>query len=196
MSFPTQLNIAVVTTLIGQIALLYVAPGIDLAAARAVAAALLADYNAQTNQELALAADIISFRRRALDALTRAADPELPLKTILRLNSSGIGLSREANKAQRQLDRLRRDRAAEAKDTPNQQQVATAAQPAPEDNTPGADPAPNAIQAPAIKPAALCGPASAQALHKRILTQRILDNAKRNQAAAQAYIPVSTTAQA
>jgi hypothetical protein len=78
----------------------------DMPAARAAAQALLDDYHPQTNQQLTLAADIIHYRRLAQDNLKRSAEPDLPLTKILRLRGSAVSLSREANKAQRQLDKL------------------------------------------------------------------------------------------
>jgi hypothetical protein len=97
MSLPAHLNPTLILTIIAQLSLLFVVPGTDLDAARAVVAELLADYNVDTNEELAL-----------------AADRELPLNLVLRLQSSAISMSREANKAQRALDRLRRDRFVQA----------------------------------------------------------------------------------
>jgi hypothetical protein len=110
MSFATAISPAILTATIAQIALLFLSAGIDQDTARDIVASLLADYNAQSNIELALAADIISFQHRARDMLGQCCDPELPLKTVLRMQGSAISLSREANKAQRRLDRLRKDR--------------------------------------------------------------------------------------
>jgi hypothetical protein len=110
MLFPNQLDPALLITLIGHLALQFVAPGIDIDIARELAARLLARYDARTEEELTLAADIISLRIRMLHIMGKAADPELPLKTVLQIHSSGISLSREAHKTQRILDRLRRDR--------------------------------------------------------------------------------------
>ncbi|HYZ23979.1 MAG TPA: hypothetical protein VE690_17665, partial [Rhodopila sp.] len=75
-------------------------------AARFAAAETLQAYAARNEQELRLAAQIIAFSLRALDALARAAEPGLDLKAILRLNSSAVTLHRAAMRCQKEFDRL------------------------------------------------------------------------------------------
>ena len=75
-------------------------------AARFAAAETLQAYAARNEQELRLAAQIIAFSLRALDALARAAEPGLDLKAILRLNSSAATLHRAAMRCQKEFDRL------------------------------------------------------------------------------------------
>ncbi|HYZ23258.1 MAG TPA: hypothetical protein VE690_13985 [Rhodopila sp.] len=76
-------------------------------AARVAAAEALQAYAARSEEELRLAAQIICFSLRALDALARAADPDLDVKTILRLNSSATSLNQAAIRCRKELDRLR-----------------------------------------------------------------------------------------
>jgi len=48
----------------------------------------------------------------ALEALGQAAVPDMPLTRVLRLRGSAVSLSREANKAERRLQQLRKARRA------------------------------------------------------------------------------------
>jgi hypothetical protein len=117
MSFPASLSAtitpAVLDKILGSLALLFLASaGGDLAAARHAAACLLADYQVETEEELRLAADIVSFGFHALDALGQAMTPDLPLKEILALRSSAVSLNRQSHRSQRKLDQLRRERLA------------------------------------------------------------------------------------
>jgi hypothetical protein len=127
---------AILNTALGQLALLFLAgAGGDMQAARDAATAILADYDPQTNEELALAADIVHGRFRAMEALGRSADPALPLTQVLRQRASAVSLSREAHKAQRKLDQLQRPRRTSAR-------PARPAEVTPEPATAAADPAP------------------------------------------------------
>ena len=83
-------------------------------AARDAARQMLASYHVQTEEELALVAEIISFSFHAMEALAQAAAPDLSLNQKLRLRGGAVSLSREGHKAQRRLDRLRRDRRTQA----------------------------------------------------------------------------------
>src|SRR6185437_15554369 len=47
---------------------------------------------------------------RACEALAQAADPAMPLTRILRLRTGAVSLSREAEKAERRLEKLREAR--------------------------------------------------------------------------------------
>jgi hypothetical protein len=80
------------------------------AAARDAAASMLAAYNPETEDELRLAANIISFSFHALEALGQAATPDMPITRILRLRGSAVSLSRESHKAERRLDQVRNAR--------------------------------------------------------------------------------------
>lgn len=84
----------------------------DPASARQTARRMLASYQPETEDELRLAAEIISFGFHALEALGQAAADDIPLTRILRLRGSAVSLSRESHKAQRKLDRVQKDRRA------------------------------------------------------------------------------------
>ena len=103
----------ILETLIGRLALLFLASAHgDLAAARDAARRMLAAYQPETPDELALAAEIINFSFHAMEALSQAAAPGLPLNRILRLRGSAVSLSRESHKSQRKLDQLQKARRA------------------------------------------------------------------------------------
>jgi hypothetical protein len=80
--------------------------------ARHAAAQMLAAYRPDTEIELHLAANIISFSFHALEALEQAAGPDLPLPRVLRLRGSAVSLSRESHKAERHLEHLQQCRQA------------------------------------------------------------------------------------
>jgi hypothetical protein len=113
MTLATIVPAVVLDTIIGRLAILFLftANG-DVAAAHDAAAQMLAAYNPETEDELCLAAKIISFGFHALEALSQAAVPDLPLTKILRLRGCAVSLSWESHKAQRKLDQLQRDRRA------------------------------------------------------------------------------------
>ena len=69
-------------------------------------------YDPQTEDELRLAANIIGFSFQALEALSQAATPDMPLTRTLRLRGGAVSLSRESHKAQRRLDKLQAARRA------------------------------------------------------------------------------------
>jgi len=102
---------AFLQTILHQIALLLL-PGAagNMEAARQAAAATLSAYDPRTEAELRLAARIVSFSLQALEALAQAADPEMPLTRVLRLRTGAVSLSREAEKAERRLEKLREGR--------------------------------------------------------------------------------------
>jgi hypothetical protein len=102
---------AFLQTILHQIALLLLeGAGGDMEAARHAAAATLSTYDPRTEAEIRLAARIISFSLQAGEALAQAADPEMPLTRVLRLRTGAVSLSREAEKAERRLERLREER--------------------------------------------------------------------------------------
>jgi hypothetical protein len=82
----------------------------DLPTARQAASQMLAAYAVETDEELRLAAEIVSFGFHALEALSEAAAADLSLNKKLRLRGSAVSLSREAHKSQRKLDQLQRAR--------------------------------------------------------------------------------------
>jgi hypothetical protein len=102
---------AVLETILTRLAALFLigAAG-DMEAARQAALQMLGAYHPETEDELSLAAHIISFSFQALEALGQAAAPDLPLTRILRLRGGAVSLSRESAKAQRRLTQCQQDR--------------------------------------------------------------------------------------
>ena len=172
-----DVNSTVLETILTHLALLFLtAAAGDPSAARGAAAQALAAYHAQTEEELRLASEILSFSLHALEALGQAADRELSLNRILRLRGSAVSLSREAHKAQRRLDQLQRARTAATQPQPQAQTD----QPAVSDEMPRA-----IAEAERIAKQVMgkhSGMTWTQSYQKRILTQRMAENAKKNQA--------------
>ena len=113
MTLPTTITPAILDTVLGHLAPHFLASAQnDAPTARHAASQMLAAYNAETEDELHLAADIVSFGFHALEALSEAAAPDLSLNNKLRLRGSAVSLSREAHKARRKLDQLQRARRA------------------------------------------------------------------------------------
>jgi len=111
MSLPATIAKAIMDTVLSRLAPLFLAAAAaDIQAAQDAARQMLAAYNAETPDELSLAAEIISLQFHALEALSDAADPDLSLNRKLRLRGSAVSLSRESHKAQRKLDQLQRAR--------------------------------------------------------------------------------------
>lgn len=110
-TLPTSITPAILDTVLGHLAPHFLpSTGNDLPIAREAAGHLLAAYNVATDEELRLAAEVVSFGFHALEALSEAAAPDLALAKKLRLRGSAVSLSREAHKAQRKLDQLQRAR--------------------------------------------------------------------------------------
>ncbi|HET6607088.1 MAG TPA: hypothetical protein VFG62_10490 [Rhodopila sp.] len=104
----TDLPEALFQTLLHQIALLLLrGAGGNLEAAHQAAAVTLAAHRPQTEQELRLAARIVAFNLQAGEALAQAATPDMPLTRVIRLRTGAVSLSREAEKAERRLEKLR-----------------------------------------------------------------------------------------
>ncbi len=98
---------AILETIITPLSALFLAGAAgDMTAARQAAAQMLSAYYPETEDELRLAANIVSFSFQALEALGQAATLEMPLTRSLRLRGSAVSLSRESHKAQRRLDKL------------------------------------------------------------------------------------------
>jgi hypothetical protein len=184
MSPAISLPAIILDTVLGRLALLFMtgANG-DLSAARQAARQMLVAYHPETEDELRLAAEIISFSFHALEALSQAASPEMPLAKILRLRGSAVGLSREAHKSQRKLDHLQRNRHTEpAKPAP----IATAQPPEPAPARPHIDKALDLIEATRQAMAASPGNNHAktwtQSYQQRLAARRIAENLRKNQA--------------
>jgi hypothetical protein len=84
--------------------------GGDDAAARHAVLSTLAAYDPADEQELRLAAEIISFGFAALEALAKAMNPDLPLNAVLRLRGNANAAHRSGHQCQRTLDKLRKER--------------------------------------------------------------------------------------
>ena len=102
---------ALLQTILNQIAMLLLeGAGGDIQVARHAAAVTLGAHAPATEAELRLAARIVSFSLQAGEALAQAAHPEMPLSRVLRLRTGAVSLSREADKAERRLEKLRENR--------------------------------------------------------------------------------------
>jgi len=102
---------ALIQTILHQIAcLLLQGAGGNMEAARQAAATMLRVHAPLTEQELRLAARIVAFSLQAGEALAQAADPEMPINRVLRLRNGAVSLTREADKAERRLEKLREAR--------------------------------------------------------------------------------------
>ena len=211
MSLPATIAQAILDTVIGRLALLFLAGACgDMTAARHAASQMLAAHNAETPDELGLAAEIVSLQMHTLEALSYASDPELPLNKILRLRGGAVSLSRESHKARRRLDQLQRARRSgtttqtdEAQRQPAVEQPALA-QPRIDDALGLIEAARHAIQS-AKKSG---GQNWTQSFQKRMTAKRIAENSKKKQqehanltahltsAAATAHIAASAAAPA
>ena len=193
-SVPGSLPAALLETVINRLAVLFLigAHG-EMAAAREAVRGLLLSHQPETEHELHLAAEVVSFSAHALEALSQAADPDLSLTRILRLRGSAVSLSREAHKSRRRLDKLQRDR--RTAPTTQPAQASTPAQPAapsfPAQASQPTAPAPAAQSRPAIdKAIALVeatrhktppiGHAWTQADQRREAARRITENLKKH----------------
>ncbi len=127
MTLPTTLPAAVLETILGRLAVLFLSGSAgNLTTARCAAVEMLAAYQPETAPELRLAANIISFSFHALEALSQAATPDMPLNKILRLRGGAVSLSRESARADHRLERLQ-----QARRDGKQPETTEAAQPAP-----------------------------------------------------------------
>jgi hypothetical protein len=102
---------AILETILARLAALFlIGANGDTAAARQAALQMLAAYHPKTEDELRLAANIVCFSFQALEALSQAAAPDLPLTRVLRLRSGAVSLSRESARAERRLSQLQNPR--------------------------------------------------------------------------------------
>jgi hypothetical protein len=176
MSIPAPISPAILDTVIGRLAVLFLtgAAG-DMTVARHAASQMLAAYTAETPDELSLAAQIISLQMHTLEVLGYAADPELTLNKVLRLRGGAVSLSRESHKAQRKLDQLQHARRAGITAPATE---ALPAQPRIENALSLIEATRDAVQAPRN----LGASNGSQSFHKRQSAQRIAENLKNNQA--------------
>jgi hypothetical protein len=195
MSLPTTLPAAILDTILGRLALLFLSGAAgDLTAARHAAARMLASYHPETEDELRLAANIISFSFHALEALSQAATPDMPLTRILRLRGSAVSLSRESHKAQRRLDQLQKARRDGLQAQP---EATTTPQPETEPSRPQIDKAVALIEATrqAIETTGKNGaPTWSKSYQQNQNAKRIAENLKKNQAAHAAAINANAAA--
>jgi hypothetical protein len=180
MSFPATIAQATLDTVIGRLALLFLSGACgDMIAAHHAASQMLAAYNAETPDELGLAAEIVSLQCHTLEALSDASDPDLSLNNVLRLRGGAVSLSRESHKARRKLDQLQRARRAGITVQPTEAQ----SEPAPAN--PKIDNAFGPIEAAreAIQTTKKTGGQNwSQSLQKRMTAKRITENLKKKQA--------------
>jgi hypothetical protein len=179
MSFPTSITPIILDTILGHLAPHFLtSTNGDLPSARHAASHILAAYNVETEEELRLAAEIVSFGFHALEALGQAAAPDLPLNKTLRLRGSAVSLSREAHKSQRKLDQLQRARRTAT--------AAPQAQASPAPDKPGTEQAIGLIEfaREALEASTKTGGAAAWTLSRqqRRAAERIAENFKRNKA--------------
>jgi hypothetical protein len=168
-------------TLLGRLALLFLSgANNDLTTARHAASLMLAAYNAETDNELRLAANIISFSFHALEALSQAATPDMPLNKILRLRGSAVSLSREANKAERRLGQLQAARRTDAPAEASSPQIEIAPRRPQIANAIALVETTREMIATADKTGAMPWPAASQ---KREAARRITENLRKNQSA-------------
>jgi hypothetical protein len=178
-TLPTTISPAILDTVLGHLAPHFmVSTNGDLPAARHAASDMLAAYHIDNEEELHLAAGIVTFSFHALEALSEAAALDLPANKTLRLRGSAVSLSREAHKAQRKLDQLQRAR--------------LTGSPEPEASPPATPPKPGTEQAigliefarEALEATTKKGgvPAWTLSRQQRRAAERIAENFKRNKA--------------
>jgi hypothetical protein len=200
MSFPASIPTAIIETVLGQLALLFLAGAQgDQQVARQAALRFLASYRPETEPELALAADIISFGFHARQSLHQAADPDRPFNQAQRLRSGAAGLGREAYRCLVKLEQLQKARQTQAKVELVQAQLMAALDaidpPPPAPETPMETPVEPPLAAPAENPRpAVAGAGtypdlSKEAIRrlrpaeqKRIYLARMTESARRRQA--------------
>jgi hypothetical protein len=87
---------------------LFMMAGQDIETARIAARETLTSYGATTNRELRLAALNIAFTISALDAMSKAADPDLPVNQAIRLRGNANALNRAADQTDKRFEALRK----------------------------------------------------------------------------------------
>jgi len=181
MSLPANIAQAILDTILGPLAQLFLAAANDdPTTAYRAASEMLSAHNAETEDELGLAAEIVSLQFHTLKALGEAFDPELPLNKVLRLRGGAVSLSRESHKARRRLEQLQRVRLSGATAPP-----AAASQPQFEPPQREASQTASPIETvrEAVQTARKAGGQTwSQAFQQRQTAKRIADNLKKNQA--------------
>jgi hypothetical protein len=183
MSIAAKILPAVLETILGRLALLFLSgTDGDLAAARQAAAHMLAAYQPETEDELRLAAQVVSFSFHALEALSQAATPDMPLNKILRLRSGAVSLSRESHKAERRLEQRQQAR----RDGVSAE--ATAIEP----GRPQIDKATALIEETRQQVPPITAPIWSKAYRQQKAARQITENLKKNQAAHAATLNAKT----
>ncbi|WP_158926875.1 hypothetical protein [Acidisphaera sp. S103] len=109
MSLPDAVTPVILDTILGHLAPHFLADTQgDRPAARHAASQMLAAYDAETAEELCLAAEIIGFGSQALKALGEAASSDRPVSEKFGHRVSAANLIRQVRDAQRRLDQARR----------------------------------------------------------------------------------------
>ncbi len=103
-----MISAAFLDRLVVFLAPLFVTATLDIEAAGIITRETLLSYGARTDRELRLAALNLAFSISALDAMSRAADPLLPLNQTLRLRGNANALNRAANQTEARFDALRK----------------------------------------------------------------------------------------
>jgi hypothetical protein len=102
---------AILETILTRLAALFLAGAAgDSTAARQAAAQMLASYHPETEDEIRLAANIILFSFQAMEALSQAATPDIPVTRVMKLRSGAVSLSRQSQKAEQRLEQLQNAR--------------------------------------------------------------------------------------
>ena len=175
---------AVLETIVTRLAALFLIGACgDMEAARQAAHQMLGAYHPETEDELCLAAHIVGFSFQTLEALGQAAAPDTPVTRVLRLRGGAVNLSRQAEKAQRRLSQLQKNRLG----TPVQP-VET--RPEPAQPSPEIEAAPDAIQIPVAAKAS--GQSWTQTYEHRQREARIAASLKRAEARVAAHANAAT----
>jgi hypothetical protein len=177
MSFAATILPAVLDTILGRLALLFLSgTDGDVPAARQAAAHMLATYRPETEDELRLAAQVISFSFHVLEALSQAATQDMPLNKILRLRSGAVSLSRESIKAERRLEQRQQAR---RDGIPAEATEAAAVEP----SRPQIDKAIAPIEDTRHQVPPITAPIWSKAYRQQKAARQITENLKKNQAA-------------
>jgi hypothetical protein len=178
MPLTPNLPAVILDTILGRLAPLFlIGAGGDLIAAHRAAAQMLAAYHPETEDELSLAAEIISFSYQMLEALTQAADPDLPLTRKLRVRGGAVSLSRQSHKARHKLDQIQKARHAEVSAQPKDAAPAPKTEPVVTEARQS-----EAVVRKAVPVTAKIGRQSwTQGYQQRLAATRIVENLKRNQ---------------
>ena len=109
MSLLASIPTAIVETILLHLASLFLAGANgDADEARRAALHMLTGFNPRNEQELCLAADIISFDLHALEALRQSDEADMLITRVMRLRSGAVSLNREAHRARQEFRTLQR----------------------------------------------------------------------------------------